>query len=382
MTDKITLAAQYRAAQLRQRLRRFKLVFIQCGAMFEPLRGSLLGELGGCLLTAESLAAGFGEVDPDSTYVVLDAVEVFAATGKTGGTTMGALREKVNKLCDRGFEVCLVSRVPRNAFAPVPGSNLLDDASAYFLPLLDEQECVEGRHNASGPTLPSVGLAETDDVDALLRDTVRQLGVNVLTELDFTIFEAKHELNFVNELDASVADALRSAGLIHIEDDERRFSPAVPLWRFTNVVADVMAEVVAPQLDLAAVSDGLWQIERTIRMRLRAAAISEADTKWRKGLLNEQLAKKVLERARSDVNVTATGVSELRDPIEWLSLGELLEVVQSARFGGLFWDSLAWKHFAKDIVPIRNRLSHMRLLKKGDLATVRMWASRVTNAKK
>jgi len=47
----------------------------------------------------------------------------------------------------------------------------------------------------------------------------------------------------------------------------------------------------------------------------------------------------------------------------------------------LFWDELTWRLFKNDIVPIRNRLSHMRLLKKGDMATVRMWVKRVTDSK-
>jgi hypothetical protein len=380
MTDKTTEAARRRAEEARLRMKRFKLVFVQCGAMFNVIREPLLAELGGQFMTAQALATGAISVDEDSTLVVLDDVEVFAATGKTQDTTLGALRQKVNELCDHGFEVCLISRMPRNAFAPVAGSSLLDDASVYYMPLLEEQECIQGQHSKTGPTLPAVGLCDNCDVGELLGSTVRELGVNVLTELDFTLFEARHELNFVSELDPAVADALRSAGLLYLEDEETHFSP-LPLWRFKNAIADAMAEVVTPQSDLAAVSDGLWLIERTIRKMLRAAAAEKSPTKWRKELLNESLTAKVLDRARSDVNVTAASVAELRDPIEWLSLGELLELVQSKRFDGLFWNPLTWKHFAKDIIPIRNRLSHMRLLKKGDKATVRMWARRVASVK-
>lgn len=379
MTDKITEAARGRAAEARRRLKRFNLVFVQCGAMFDVIRGPLLEELDGTLLKAAAFATG-APIGEESALVVLDEVEVFAATGKAQNTTLGALRQKVNELCDSGFKVCLISRMPRNAFAPVAGSSLLDDASVYYMPLLEPQECTEGRHSETGPTLPPVGLSDSCDVGELLRSTVRELGVNALTELDFTLFEARHEMNFVTELDPAVADALLSAGLIYLENEERRFSP-VPLWQLKNAVADTMAELVTPQADLASVSDGLWLIERTIRKFLRSAATTQSPTKWRKELLNQSLAMKVLERARSDVNVTATIVSELRDPIEWLSLGELLELVQSKKFDGLFWDALTWKHFTKDIIPIRNRLSHMRLLKKGDKATVRMWARRVSNVK-
>jgi hypothetical protein len=380
MTDKITEAAWCRAEELRRRMKRFKLVFVQCGAMFDVIREPLLEELGRSRMKAAAFAAGDCNVDEDTTTVVIDDVEVFAATGNSGGTTLGALREKVNELCDQDITVCLVSRRPKNAFAPVTGSNLLEDASPYYIPLLEEHECLDGKHNADGPTLPAVGLSSSYDINELVRSTVSELGVNVLTELDFALFEARHELNFVTEIDPSVRDALRSAGLLHVAGDEPKLA-LTQLWRLKNAVADAMAEVVTPQSDLAAVSDGLWQIERTIRRSLRESAIADSPQKWRNGLLNASLAEKVLGRARVDVNVTAASVAELRDPIEWLSLGELLDLVQSRKFDGLFWDELTWRLFKNDIVPIRNRLSHMRLLKKGDKATVRMWARRVADIK-
>ena len=38
-------------------------------------------------------------------------------------------------------------------------------------------------------------------------------------------------------------------------------------------------------------------------------------------------------------------------------------------------------HFKNDVVPIRNRLSHMRLLKKGDRTKVRTWVKRIADVK-
>jgi hypothetical protein len=380
MTDKITAAAQCRAEELRLRIKRFGLVFVQCGAVFDILREPMFEELGGSRLQATAFAAGNSDLTEDTVTVVLEDVEAFAATGSNDGTTLGALRQKVIELRDQDIAVCLVSRSPKNAFAPVPGSHLLDDASPYYIPLLEEHECLEGIHDEAGPVLPVVGLGGPLDLDDLLRSTVRELGVNVLTELDFALFEARHELNFVAEIDPSVADALRSAGLIYLTGDDRKLALR-QLWRLKQAIADAMAEVVEPQSDLAAVSSDLWQIERTIRKALRAAAIEKSTGKWRKELLNEAVAKEVLGRARGDVDATATSVAELRDPIEWLSLGELLEIVQSKKFAGLFWDELTWRLFKSDIVPIRNRLAHMRLLKKGDKATVRMWLRRIADLK-
>ncbi|UUV29899.1 hypothetical protein NQK81_34830 [Amycolatopsis roodepoortensis] len=176
---------------------------------------------------------------------------------------------------------------------------------------------------------------------------------------------------------------MRSAGLAHVVDGGFAFTTPRLLWKFRDAIGDVMASHVSPQTDLAEVTDGLWYIERCIRKALRDAAINEPNVKnWRKSLLHKNTAATALGRARSDAYVGALSVAELRDPIEWLSLPELLEVVRSDRFGGLFWDKVSWDRFSQQIVPIRNRLSHMRLLKKGDKATVRKWANLLKEAVK
>ena len=230
--------------------------------------------------------------------------------------------------------------------------------------------------------MPAIAFDGAVDETALLRASLGELGVSALTELDFALYEARDDAGFVKSLDPAAIEALRGAGLVHYSNGEPVLIASPSFWKFRDSVADVIAGLVQPQADLASVSQGLWEIERTIRKSLRGAAIEAHGAKWRKNLFNETLAKAVLERARVDVNATALNVSELRDPIEWLSLGELLEVVQSKKYDGLFWDNIAWRRFAQDVLPIRNRLSHMRLLKKGDTATVHMWLNRIVSASK
>ena len=377
MTELIRSAAHARAAEIRRKLKRNKLVFVQCGAAFEVLRAPLLAELDGTLLDSVSFAATADPVDPPTGRVILDNVEAFAADGKAGSATLGALRARVNQLRDDEIDVCLVSRMPKIAFAPVAGSNLLDDAAWHCIPLLNAEECPQEMQASSGAALPALGLGPDPDAPALLRASLGELGVHVLTDLDFAIFEANHVDGFVNEVEPAVAEALRGAGLAQVVDGSLTFTAVGPFWKFKNAVADTIAAVVGPQSELSDVSDGLWLIERTIRKALREAAIAASGGSWRRNLFNKAIADNVLGRARGDVYPTAATVSDLRDPTEWLSLGELLEVVRSPQFDGLSWDAVAWKHFTQDIVPIRNRLSHMRLLKKGDRATVRMWVNRV-----
>jgi hypothetical protein len=118
-----------------------------------------------------------------------------------------------------------------------------------------------------------------------LREPAR-LVTRPLAELDFAIFEARHGASFVGELDPATAEAIRGAEFAYVADDELTFTAPTPFWQFQNAVADVMANLVQPQADLAAVSDGLWQIERTIWKVLRDAAVNASGAKWRKNLFN------------------------------------------------------------------------------------------------
>lgn len=158
----------------------------------------------------------------------------------------------------------------------------------------------------------------------------------------------------------------------------RGFELTPVLSEFREAVAGALADITYPQTELADVVSGLWTIERLIRKALRDAAVDQHKSGWRKKITRGDLAVKILQRAKGDAYLTATNISELRDPIEWLSLGELLEIVRSKNFGGLGVDEYTWQRFNHELVPIRNRLSHMRLIKNRDKATVTMWVSRIT----
>jgi hypothetical protein len=181
-------------------------------------------------------------------------------------------------------------------------------------------------------------------------------------------------------LDAREQEALKGAGLLLAGESSPAFAMPRRITEFRDALARVLSDVVTPQPELGTLTEGVWTIERRIRRSLRARAIQELGQRWRSQLLHGNLAGKVLERARLDSHVTAASVAELRDPIEWLSLGELLEVVQAKPFDGLAFDNVSWKLFTRDMVPIRNRLSHMRLVRKGDAETVNLWLARVNKS--
>jgi len=54
-------------------------------------------------------------------------------------------------------------------------------------------------------------------------------------------------------------------------------------------------------------------------------------------------------------------------------LGELLDLKNRGEIGDLGMPNSLWRNFSSDIMPIRNRLAHMRTLHPGDSADVVKW---------
>jgi hypothetical protein len=203
------------------------------------------------------------------------------------------------------------------------------------------------------------------------------LGANVLAAIDHAVFDVNARADFPDYLDAREIDALRGAGLATSigAAGSTRFAVPQRFSEFRNAVSDVMAKMVNPTSEISDISAALWSIERRIRRSLRGLAIEQHQGSWRKNVLHGDLGAKALERARNDNAPAASSLSDLRDPLEWLSLGELLEVVE--KFNHIGSDALFWRRFGSDVVPIRNRLSHMRLTRKGDRENVHAWESRI-----
>lgn len=370
MTAQITEAAACRGREIRAKTRQYKLLFVQLGAAFDVLRDDLISELGGTHVTA----AEFCETDPDTLQVegllLLTGLEEFAGSTARGKPTLGALRQRVTQQLISS-DVCLVSRAPRIAFPKVPGSSLIEDAKVHCVRLLEAHELPA---DAGLTGLPSVAFGK-QDFPEVFRASLLELGLNTLAALDYALFESMSGRDFVCHLEHNEVEALRGAGLIVVEDGHHVFTVPNRYSEFREATASALADITHPQDDLGPISDGIWTIERMIRKALRDTAIQNHKNSWRKHIAHGDLEMKVLQRAKSDSYPTASKISELRDPIEWLSLGELLEVARSKNYQGLGIDAYTWQRFSHDLIPIRNRLSHMRLIKHGDMATVRMWVT-------
>ncbi|NEE03840.1 hypothetical protein [Phytoactinopolyspora halotolerans] len=342
-----------------RKVRRFSVLFLQIGASSEPARRALRASNLTVISVAEYLVCESADAH---RLIVIDELESMLRS--SAEISMGALRERVLADVDSGCGVILLSRAPRVAFPPVPGSSLLDDASFGHAPL--DGVTAPGQL----PTCVIDGVA----VDEVIRTALTELGPEVCASLDRVVYEnllvGKAALD---QLDARELEALDGVGFTSIRNQKRSWNFPKYLKPLKESLDAVLAGHVEPQAQLAEIGSGLWQIERMIRRAVRQRAVAAWGDKWRSQCLNGALPRVVLERATDSAYYGAVSLKQLRDPLEWLTLSELLSLKDRKEIGDLGLKPAMWRHFATQIMPIRNRLAHMRMLRPEDSAEVAKW---------
>lgn len=349
---------------VRARADRHSLVFLQLGAAFDPFRDAL--PEGSFQL--ESLTEYVSDDSPRVGPIAILDIEMAGTSAPPA--TLSIVRERVNADIENGAKVVLVSRWPRIAFPDVPGSSLLEDARFMHGPLIDDAACADD---------PSHILAacrvKGRDLSELFCEALTELGIEVCASLDRALFESMLVTGdeALSVLTAREFEALEGAGIARVVEHNRAWSVNQRLGELRESLAATLAAHVTTPRELHSAVEGLWTIERSVRRAVRARALTQWGTKWRRQVLHGDLGERVLERATESAYAAAKSLAELRDPLEWLTLGELLGVRERPEIGDLGVEKYLWRQFAATILPIRNRLTHMRLLQPQDSAEVSKW---------
>jgi hypothetical protein len=375
VTTDLAAVCAARAELISKSLSRHRLVFVQLGAAFDPLRDGICAQLKGQCVSIDDRSEWNQRLSSHGTLIVTDLERCV----EMAGDVLGEVRAILFSLLDGGKAVCLLSRAPRLSYRPVPGSSVLEDAALVTLPLLamSEIQCEPGGCPIPGWPWPSVSFGRpfgTETYEAALRE----VGQGIVAALDHALFEVDPKgTDGLEFLAARELEGLRGCGIVAI-DEGGQLSLALPQEAkfLREALAAHVSETVAPAASLAEVTRGLWFIERKIRQALRAAAIAKYSDGWRASAVGG-LHAEILRRAQLDTNVTAKSVTDLRDPLEWLTLGELMDMVRSAKFSNLGIDAAIWRKFQEQVVPVRNRLAHVRMLKSEDAEVVSMWAKMI-----
>lgn len=343
-------------------IHRYRLVFIQLGAAHgQQMKGDL------CSLGDRSYRASkYLHEHVDATgLIVIHGLEEFAIAASTD---MGRMRARVLEDMDRGNNYLLISTAPKLSFDYVPGSSLLLDARTVYLPI---GGFGSGSDDSSGVWAACNDGTTVAEITAIV---LAELGLDIVASLDRAIFESFLPRDRMPErLTEREAEALVGAGLLRLAAGKYEWAIKNRFSEFTDAVSEALSGAVVAQAELALVFTELWALERALRRAVRSGCKRQMGASWKTASLHGDLADKVLERARSDLYAGAKSLREIRDPLEWLSLGELLEVRKMSGIGDLGVEPVVWEKFAREVSPVRNRLSHMRLLMADDLSLVQGW---------
>jgi hypothetical protein len=281
-------------------------------------------------------------------------------------TSLGRLRERVNRDRDNQVRVVLLSRRPRVAYPDVPGSSVLRDAKVMPPPRYgaDDDHEVEFGFEATEAGTPA---------EVVLAQAIRELGEAACAGLDALVYEDGEVVRELKSLDEPLQDALQSSGLVELTEGVLSWTLVDPWARVQKALADVIAGMRVPQADLAPAVSQCWAIERLVKHALRARARVLWADEWTFKLLDAEVRKSSFLRAGEGAYAGAEAFEELRDPLEWLTLTETLSVRMTSGVGTLGLSEPMWKKLASELLPVKDRIDRSQLLRKHDAATAHRW---------
>ncbi|RQX17755.1 hypothetical protein DDE19_10345 [Micromonospora ureilytica] len=319
-------------------------------------------------------------------------------------------RPPVHSALMEGNRVVIVSTMPQMMF-PVPvGSSVIADAAKVHpsplpatllrrvVPSLPSDTAERIVLRAQGCVALAEGYALVDrsaasgnqksrEAERLLLETLREafaeLGPEILALLEHLVLECGVvDVSQMDLRDHWIA-ALEDAGLATIDDSTEMVRLFHPSWQDTARLAlsQALRAVLQPPNAWRAIAVSLFELERTVRSLVSQGLEARYGEGWRQGGL-DTLAPKVVALARAETQGEFVSVADLHSPLDWLLLDQLFalaaETAQHVRLGGI--SSREWRQFSERIVPVRNRMSHMRLPRPGDLDEVRR-TLRILNAR-
>lgn len=348
------------------KLRRHRLVYVQLGTQFDNLRDDFVRGLGGVRMNASEPLAATMLSFPDKQLLVIDNLELLSTASES--VRLAPLREAVNGYLDASIDVCLISRIPKIAYPRVLGSSLLDDSASHYMKL--------PRKNNTYVTFAEILESAQSESINVFNTIVEELGFEVLAALDWALYELDAGRDqFLSLLDPREIEALRGACLVHVDEQG---APTLGFPKMFSELKTAVAEIIGssaePQQALGEVVEKIWFIEHRIRRNIRERAVGMHGNKWRGQVLFGDMPERCIDRAQKDTYPSANTIRQLRDPLEWLTLSELIELIERPEYECLGLSRVFWSKFAAEVLPIRNRLAHMRHLRSNDLTVVQSWA--------
>jgi hypothetical protein len=343
---------------------RYSVVFLQLGSAFAPYRDHF-ADVPAVPLTVQDYLEGHTNLG-EECLVVLTDVHTCAKSRRFG---LGSLRARVLEDIDmKRHKFVLVSCIARSAFPTVPGSDLLSDAKHVFASALAH---APGQVQLN--TLPGWD-GDDESKESFLAACVAELSAETVVNLGELIWDSGLSPNeCMDSLTPLDTESLRGAGLVWVQADTVSWVVAGEWKAFRGAVAVASSRYMSTADWLGQTFVDLWLLERQLRNAVRDALMEKHGAGWREACVTGAMQTEVVERARKDVQPRAEQLKDLRDPLEWLTTSELLDLREVRQLGDLGLEAYLWSKLRAELLPIRNRAAHMRVVSERDARTTSTW---------
>lgn len=355
-----TPAAIQWLADLPDKAKLYSITFVQLGHAAADIRQAL-ADLPGSHV-------GVGDYLSDERTALQSPVFLYDLDRmrKNRGEQLGTLRDRIMREALTGAYFVFVSVSPKTAYPDTRGSDVIADAKQIFAPLVIT-------FPAAAPVSAEADSSSAE-LDFFVR-CVRELGDRTVIALSGAMWESQlSPRDSLEPLTRPDTEALRGAGFIQADGTEVAWSIKAPqLKRLKVAAAQVCSESNTAGDWVASSFVEIWTLERDLRNVIRVALMEKLEDGWRETCLPVHLRNDVLDRARKDTQPGANKLGDLRDPLEWLTTSELLDLRELRELGGLGLEPYLWTKLRSEIVPIRNKIAHMRLVSEQDAQRAAIW---------
>lgn len=348
---------------LMRALSQWSIVFVQYGKILRELDlMSTVARLELEVVDSKVVVGDLPAPEYEDKNVLVDRVDklIYNQSG-----SLGKLRSYVGSLTSRNCRVALSSRRPRASYPSLIGSEVIADSKPLRFSFSDEQlekihELIQGEAEFLVEVLRELDFSTVESLSACLWDGAGESGLSVLPSMS--------------------AESLLGAGLLKAEDGDLRLNSSVPVGLLRDRASSVYANSLEGSDNGKSCYQEIWVIERSLRNKMREWLMNSGSVggqSWRDLIAPDKLKSDIIERAQVGGFPHVSKIKELQDPLEWLTLGELLDLREKKSMGDLGMSSRHWKLLRDDLIPVRNRIMHMRQVTYADLEMTRRWRRKI-----
>lgn len=305
-----------------------------------------------------------------------------------GRSWMRQLRPAVISLLENGTRVIVASGRPQNEFPAIDGSSLATDCLQYFSRRLTESDVLPGPewttnvrairdaaglHGPVSELLDHIdpgGKSYNRELLAILKNaiskTMTMCGPEAISWLEEVILMGGERDVSYDTVPVSVGNIIQGSGLACIDhrSDIFKILPGISAKLVSECITRAEIDVIDAPRVWQEIAGLIFKFERMARKIFLDHIGSERN-------INAQLevySEKIRRNYSSECGIAAPKLAEITNPIRWIELSDLFDLLisgsENLRIAG--WSNKRWVQAKSDILPLRNKIQHMRLPSEGD----------------